>query len=240
MNNNENKYRFKFKQFGINDSKSAMKIGTDGVLLGAWANIEQSQNILDVGSGSGLISLMIAQRSKANIIGIEIDKSAASQSIENIESSPWANNIKIINSDFIEWATITEQRFDHIVSNPPFFNNGPIAPNASRAIARHNSSLDYNQLLKHSKRLLTKDGKISIISPIERKDDIIFYSELEQLYISRLTQVYSKVGGKETRLLWEFSNTKKAPEYSSISIRDYNNEFSQEYKLLTNDFYLNF
>lgn len=240
MNNNENKYRFRFKQFGVNDSECAMKVGTDGVLIGAWANIVQSQKVLDVGSGSGLISLMIAQRSNATIIGIEIDEPAATQSKYNIDASPWANRITIINSNFIEWATNTNQRFDHIVSNPPFFNSGPTAPNTSRAIARHNNSLDYGNLIKFSKELLSENGRMSIISPIERKEDIIFYSELEELHISRLTQVYSKIGGKATRFLWELSKNKRATEYSSISIRDCNNNFSQEYIDLTNDFYLNF
>ena len=183
--NNNNKYRFQFKQFGINDSECAMKIGTDGVLLGAWANIEQSHSILDVGSGSGLISIMLAQRSDATITGIEIDSFASNQSIENINASPWRNRISVINTDFIVWASMAHNfsQFDHIVSNPPFFNNGPVAPNESRAIARHCNSLGYEQLIKLSKKLLTDNGKLSIISPFERQDDIIFYSELEQIFI---------------------------------------------------------
>lgn len=241
MSNNY-KYRFQFKQFGINDSECAMKIGTDGVLLGAWANIENSQKILDVGSGSGLIALMLAQRSNASITGIEIDPLAAKQSIENKNDSPWSNRISIINSDFIEWSSIPHNiaQFDHIVSNPPFFNNGPVAPDESRAIARHCNSLGYEQLIKLSKKLLTNNGKLSIISPIERHNDIIFYSELEQLFISRLTHVHSKEEGKATRLLWEFSKIKSTTEYSTLSIRDTNNNFSQEYINLTNEFYLNF
>ena len=126
------------------------------------------------------------------------------------------------------------------MSNPPFFNNGPISTFQSRAIARHKNSLGYEQLIKLSKRLLTDDGKLSIISPIERKDDIIFYSELEQMFISRLTNVYSKEGGKITRILWEFSKIKCATEYASLSIRNINNSFSQEYVNLTTEFYLNF
>ncbi len=242
MNDIGNKFRFQFKQFGINDSKCAMKIGTDGVLLGAWANINQTQNILDIGSGSGLISLMMAQRTNANICGIEIDDDAAKQSIENIKYSPWANRITIINSNFIDWAIANNEiyKFDHIISNPPFFNNGPTAPNASRALARHSHSLDYNQLLNLSKDLLAENGKISVISPIERENDIIFYATLENLYISRLTHVNSKEGGKTTRILWEFSKIKCSTDYSTITIRDDKNNYSQEYINLTNEFYLNF
>lgn len=236
------KFRFEFKQFGINDSECAMKIGTDGVLLGAWANIELAHNVLDVGSGSGLISLMIAQRSKASITGIEIEPLAVNQSIENINTSPWYNRISIINSDFIKWASLPHNfsLFDHIVSNPPFFSNGPTAPTFARATARHENSLGYEQLLKLSKKLLTENGKLSFISPIERQDDIIFYSEIEQLPISRLTHVYSKEGKKANRLLWEFSKTKTTIEYSSLFIRDTKNNFSQEYINLTKEFYLDF
>ncbi len=242
MNETKPKYRFQFKQFGINDSECAMKIGTDGVLLGAWANIQLSHNILDVGSGSGLISLMLAQRSNASITGIEIDSFATKQSIENINASPWKNRISVINADFIEWASMAHNfsQFDHIVSNPPFFNNGPVAPNEYRAIARHCNSLGYEQLIKLSKKLLTDNGKLSIISPIERQDDIIFYSELEQLFISRLTHIYSKEGCKPTRLLWEFSKHKCTPKYTSLAIRDTQNNFSLEYINLTNEYYLNF
>lgn len=234
-----NKFRFQFKHFGINDSECAMKIGTDGVLLGAWADVKLSHNILDIGSGSGLISLMLAQKSNANITGIEIDKNAAKQSIDNINNSPWKNRITIINDDFTQWANNLD-KFDHIVSNPPFFNNGPIAPSKNRATARHEKILGYDQLIKLSIQLLTDDGKLSIISPYNRKNDIIFYCELSQLYISRITNVYSKEDGKPVRILWEICKNKCPLTQSNISIRNNNNEYSIEYMNLTKDFYLNF
>lgn len=239
--NNDNKYRFQFKQFGINDSECAMKIGTDGVLLGAWANIQQSHKILDVGSGSGLISLMLAQRCNASITGIEIDSFATKQSIENINASPWKNRISVINADFIEWASMAHNfsQFDLIVSNPPFFNNGPVAPNEYRAIARHCNSLGYEQLIKLSKLLMTYNGKLSFISPYERKDEIIFYCDIAKLYITKLVDVYSKEGGKIVRTLWEIGNINCSTNYSKISIRSKDNNYSKEYIDLTKDFYLN-
>lgn len=237
-----NKFRFQFKHFGINDSECAMKIGTDGVLLGAWADVKLSHNILDIGSGSGLISLMLAQKSNANITGIEIDENAAKQSIDNINNSPWKNRITIINDDFTQWGNNIDKfvKFDHIVSNPPFFNNGPIAPSKNRATARHEKILGYDQLIKLSIQLLTDDGKLSIISPYNRKNDIIFYCELSQLYISRITNVYSKEDGKPVRILWEICKNKCPLTQSNISIRNNNNEYSIEYINLTKDFYLNF
>lgn len=240
MNETDKKYRFRFKQFGINDSDCAMKIGTDGVLLGAWADVNNSKNVLDIGSGSGLISLMTAQRSKALITGIEIDPNAAKQSMENINNSPWASRISIINADFIEWVNENDcmYKYDHIVSNPPFFNNGFIAPNSNRAIARHENTLGYDKLISLSHKLLSNNGKLSIISPTERKDDIIFYCELAQMYISRLTEVYSKCGGKITRILWEFTPQKETTIYSQISIRDSQNSYHEQYINLTKDFYL--
>ncbi len=238
----DKKYRFRFKRFGVNDSDCAMKIGTDGVLLGAWCDVAKSHQVLDVGSGCGLIALMIAQRSKALITGIEIDPSATRQSTENIGASPWGDRIGIVNADFVEWASneINNHRFDHIVSNPPFFSNGPAAPLSARATARHDNTLGYDQLINLSKRLLTADGKLSMISPIERKDDIIFHCELAQMHISRITTVYSKSGGKAVRIMWEIGLEKTSTINSAINIRNSNNQYSSDYIDLTKDFYLNF
>lgn len=241
MVNSEKKYRFQFKQFGVNDCDCAMKVGTDGVLLGAWCDVSKSKQVLDVGSGCGLISLMIAQRCDADILGIEIDLAAAKQSIENITKSHWSKRINIINDDFVKWSNMiaSEKQFDHIVSNPPFFSNGPAAPLTARATARHDESLSYEQLIYSSKKLLCNNGKLSMISPIERKDGIIFCCELAQMHISRLTTVYSKSGGKASRIMWELSNGKCVTQQSSLTIRNCENKFSDEYIKLTNDFYLN-
>lgn len=241
MVNSEKKYRFEFKQFGVNDRNCAMKVGTDGVLLGAWCDVAIAKRVLDVGSGCGLIALMIAQRSDADIRGIEIDPAAAKQSIENINDSIWSNRISIINEDFVKWANSIdgEMQFDHIVSNPPFFTNGPTAPLTARATARHDESLSYEQLINLSKTLLCDNGKLSMISPIERKDDITFCCELAQMHISRLTMVYSKPGGKPSRILWELNNGKCVTQQSSLTIRNAENNFSDEYINLTKDFYLN-
>lgn len=242
MNNQQQKYRFKFKQFGVNDDKCAMKIGTDGVLLGAWCNISSSHDVLDIGSGSGLISLMIAQRCNALITGVEIDSFAVEQSIENINSSPWNDRISIVNNNFIEWAQNESlfEKFDHIVSNPPFFNSGPTAPSSTRAIARHENSLGYEQLIKLSVPLLTSEGKISIISPIERKEDIIYYCELYRLSISHLTLISPKSNTPPNRILWEISKLKLPTVQEHIFIRNESNQYSTEYTALTKDFYLNF
>jgi tRNA1Val (adenine37-N6)-methyltransferase len=242
MNDQQQKYRFRFKQFGVNDDKCAMKIGTDGVLLGAWCDISSANNILDIGSGSGLISLMIAQRCNALITGVEIDSSAVEQSIDNINSSPWNNRINIVNNNFIDWAQDENlfEKFDHIVSNPPFFNSGPIAPSSIRAMARHENSLSYEQLIKLSVPLLTSNGKISIISPIERKNDITYYCEFYRLNTSRITLISSKHNASPNRILWEFSKQKCATIQEHIYIRDENNQYSEDYITLTKDFYLIF
>lgn len=242
MNYQQQKYRFRFKQFGVNDDNCAMKIGTDGVLLGAWCNITSAHNVLDIGSGSGLISLMIAQRCNALITGVEIDSSAVEQSIDNINSSPWNNRINIVNNNFIDWAQDVNlfEKFDHIVSNPPFFNSGPIAPSSIRAMARHENSLSYEQLIKLSVPLLTSNGKISIISPIERKNDITYYCEFYRLNTSRITLISSKHNASPNRILWEFSKQKCATIQEHIYIRDENNQYSEDYITLTKDFYLNF
>ena len=158
------------------------------------------------------------------------------------KASPWVNRISIINADFVKWASNSDlhHQFDHIVSNPPFFNNGPSAPSLLRATARHDNSLGYEQLIKLSKLLMSDNAKLSFISPYDRKNDIIFYCDLAKLYISKLTNVYSKEGGSIVRTLWEIGNIKCRTIYSEITIKSKDNKYNKEYIELTKDFYLNF
>lgn len=231
---------FQFKQFSISDKQSAMKIGTDGVLLGAWANVENATSILDIGSGCGLISLMTAQRSNAQITGIEIDVNAVAESRQNIAQSKWSERVSIISGDF---NILTKENMlpivDHIISNPPFFETGPQAPSSNRAMARHGSTLTYNDIISAAPQLLTPDGKLSIISPVDREGDIVFIAEIKKLHLSRLTKVSAKKGARPVRLLWEFSMTDREFVGDELFIKDINNEYSEKYKELTNDFYLN-
>lgn len=231
---------FRFKKFHVKHELSAMKVGTDGVLLGAWMDISTSTSILDIGSGSGLISLMAAQRCNAKITAIEIDPIAANEAKENISASPWADRITIINDDFISWVkNNSTAKYDHIVSNPPFFSNGIIAADCNRAMARHGNGLDYNAIISAAPFLLSKKGQLSLISPVNRKDDIIFFANMAKMNISRLTEVSSIDGQSPIRLLWELSIASPKTVSQKLSIRKNGTEYSDEYMNLTKDFYLN-
>ena len=136
---------FKFKQFTVWHDKCAMKVGTDGVLIGAWVNLNNAKRVLDVGAGTGLIALMTAQRCDAEIVGIEIDENASIQAKENVSSSPWANRIAIENIDYNDYTS--NELFDVIISNPPFFENSLKSNQANRNTARHDISLSFAQLI---------------------------------------------------------------------------------------------
>ena len=157
---------FTFKQFEINHEGCAMKVGTDGVLLGAWCSSQSARRIADVGTGTGLISLMCAQRNAtAKIDAIEIDSSAAKCARENVARSVWNDRIEVIESAIQQFST--EERYDLIVSNPPYFSETLQSPDPSRATARHNCSLPHRDLIDAAKRLLTPEGRLSIILPTD-------------------------------------------------------------------------
>ncbi len=161
---------FQFKQFTVWHDKCAMKVGTDGVLLGAWVNIFNAKSVLDIGTGTGLIALMIAQRSTANILAVEIDADAVNQAIENVERSPWSGNIKVQHADF-KTATFNT-KFDVIVSNPPYFSDSLLSPDTHRSTARHTSELTYHDLISRVSGILAFKGEFSLIIPADISDKI--------------------------------------------------------------------
>ncbi len=239
-NNRKRESVFHFKQFSVKNELSAMKIGIDGVLLGAWMDVASSSNILDIGAGSGVISLMAAQRCNATITAIEIDVSAAKEAKENIIASPWGNRINVVNADFLEWARCeaTYNSYDHIVSNPPFFDNGILAPDSSRAMARHGNGLNYDSIISLAKKLLTESGRLSLISPVNRKNDILFSADISKMNVSRITEVCSTQESAPVRLLWELTIAPNTTIVDKLAIRKTDGNYSDEYISLTRDFYL--
>lgn len=218
-----------------------MKVGTDGVLLGAWANCEESKNVLDIGTGTGLIALMIAQRSSAKIDAIEIDNEASEQAFENIEKSPWAERINVLNRSFQDFSESITQKYDLIVTNPPYFQNSLFAPDQKRTDARHNSNLQLEELLVGSKKLLNQDGFLSIILPYLEGNMFILKASEMDLYCVRQTKVLTKPNKEPKRLLLEFMKVKKPlVEQEMIIELNKRHEYSEAYKNLTKDFYLSF
>lgn len=229
---------FQFKQFTIRHDKCAMKVGTDGVLLGAWTPIQSVKRVLDVGTGTGLISLQLAQRiPDAQITSVEIDPAAAAQAEENVCSAPWSERIKVVCCDFRDYHP--EERFDLIVSNPPYFVDALKCPDNQRCTARHTSDLNYELLLGHSAHLLTGQGTISIIVPSEVENMVIGTAWKNKLYPYRRLRVFTKLGKPCRRVLLAFSHRDVPCAEDNLCIEgEEHGQYTPEYISLTKDFYL--
>lgn len=228
---------FQFKRFSIKQDHCAMKVGTDGVLLGAWCDVTDARHILDVGAGSGLVALMVAQRNyRAIIEAVEIDRDSASDADYNFKHSPWSNRLNIKNIDFLDYRPSI--KFDLIVSNPPFFDTGIIAPDSRRAMARHTTTLPFNQLFSHATELLAEKGRIAIVAPIEAKEKIEFLAGECNLWMQRRAEVRTKSTKPVKRILWEFVNYPAVLEEESLILQSTEGGKTDEYTALTSDFYL--
>jgi len=236
----KNKY-FKFKQFTIHQEESAMKVGTDGILLGAWADVENCKQILDVGTGTGLIALMLAQRSNAQITAIEVEQNAVTEAKRNVNDSRWRDRIETRNISFQEFAVSNQTKFDLIISNPPFFSNSLKAKNQQRKLARHSDSLPLTKLAKCAEKLLTKNGSLAVILPVEPATELIKLAQNNLLFLKRLTKVHPNKGKPHHRCLMEFSKEKCIARESDLFIENLSpKEYSNQYKNLVKDFYIMF
>ena len=232
---------FQFKQFTIRQQNAGMKVGTDGVLLGAWAPVAQVQNILDVGTGTGLITLMLAQRSSAMIHGVELEGTAYQDACLNVKASPWSHRIKITNCSIQDFALNHFKTFDLIVSNPPYFVNSKKTNCKKRMVARHTDTLSYDELLNCSEQLLSKHGRICIIFPHSQLENILFEAHCIGLWEQRITLVYSKADKPAGRALLMLSRNRETCIYDQLVIHtEHSNKYTQEYINLTRDFYLKF
>ncbi len=231
---------FRFKQFEIRDELSAMKIGTDGVLLGAWADVGEATTILDVGTGTGLVALMAAQRNKEAIIeGIDIVETAAAEARKNVASSPWSGRITILHSDIRHYAT--DKRYDHIVSNPPFFLSALHSPDVARTTARHTTTLTYDDLVTAAERLLRPNGILSVVLPTDCAMQFRHVA-FERLWLKRITDVVTREGEAPKRSLMEFKLTAAPlmPRHNTLTIHHADGSYTEQYRRLTEEFYLNF
>ena len=218
-----------------------MKVGTDGVLLGAWTNVSGVKNILDAGTGTGVIALMLAQRSDAQITGIEIENKAAKEAAENANYSNWNNRISIKNISFQQFAETSTKKFDLIVSNPPFFVNNQKSKDNNLAIAKHNDLLPFSEMISGSIKLLEHNGKLALILPVEPAKIFIELAYKNGLFLNRLTQVRPNYRKEVHRFLMEFSKNKTEIETFELAIHeDDRSDFTPKYKNLTKEFYLNF
>lgn len=217
-----------------------MKVGTDGVLLGAWANLNNALKILDVGTGTGLIAIMIAQRSDAMIDAVEIDENACNQAKENVNNSPWRDRIRVYHDTIQHFADIASSRYDVVVSNPPYFRNSLKSPLKPRSYARHDEQLNDESLLFNAARILTPNGRLSVILPAIETEHMITTAYFKGLFPSKLTMVSSVAGKDYSRCLVEFTYERtRATIHDVLVIREKGlKEYSGEYKALTKDYYL--
>lgn len=229
---------FRFKQFTVYHDKCAMKVGTDGVLLGAWAEVERAQRILDIGTGTGLIALMLAQRSGASVVGIDVDEAAVAQARENVERSPWGNRIAIEHKDAGLLIGQQDGVFDAVVSNPPYFTESVGCPDRQRDAARHTGSLPFEVLLQSVDRVLAEDGTFSVVLPSAAAADFIAGAACCRLFLRRQTWVHTKPEAAPKRVLMEFCRTLTECEPRHLVVELERHKYSPEYIALTRGFYL--
>lgn len=239
---------FSFKQFTIRQDKCAMKVGTDGVLLGVLAPVllddnNHVSNILDIGTGTGLVAIMLAQRclGRAAVIGVEIDSDAATQAVENASETPW--KIDVYNNSIQGFAHECQEKFDLIVSNPPFFINSLKAPDKSRNTARHTDELSFEDLVDSAEKLLAENGRFTVIIPCSSENDFIKIADSRKMFAKSVVRVVPKVGMQAKRSVVTFArgsdknncNTNVTELVIETEIRHC---YTEEFKSLTADFYL--
>ncbi len=236
---------FQFKQFTIDQSLCAMKVGTDGVTLGAVADVENSRRVLDIGCGTGLLCLMTAQRNQmAEIVGIDIDEDAVRGATQNCEASKWSRRITIVGKSLQEFLKTAPSTFDKIITNPPYFEDSLKAPKASRTLARHTDSLPFSELASSASTLLSEDGSLSIILPTDAHEKFEKIAEEYGLYLRKKTLVYPKPGAEVKRVVGEFVRIKneecriKNVDVVELTIEtDVRHQYTEEYIRLTREFY---
>ena len=238
---------FTFKSFKIHqDDKSVMKVGTDGVLLGAWSEIKNTASVLDIGTGTGLIAIMLAQRlealENAFVHGVEIDEQAFRQAQENMALSPFSGRVKCFHQSVQDFAHMATERYDLIISNPPFFTGGTFSHNQDKNNVRHTVKLSHNDLLNATRQLLHKTGKFTVILPLIEGMRFIEVARTYGFYNTKRTDVRPRIDKNIERLLLQFEFTERTTERDELVLLEgtSDRDYSAAYKTLTQDFYINF
>ncbi|MGC6341274.1 tRNA1(Val) (adenine(37)-N6)-methyltransferase [Bisgaard Taxon 45] len=230
---------FTFKQFHIDHHRCAMKVGTDGILLGAWADVSRAKRILDLGTGTGLIALMLAQRShkETEIHAVELDQDAFLQAKDNIQASPWAKQLHLYHQDITDFCRNTVNKFDLIVANPPYFPQGVDCATPQRDLARYTTTHSHADWLHFAAHCVTPQGNISMILPFDAGEILL---KQTALYCVARCDVITKKGKAPQRLLLTFSLHVQPLQHSQLIIYDENNRYHPDFIGLTQDFYLAF
>lgn len=237
---------FKFKQFTIEQDRCAMKIGTDGVLLGAWASVGKNLfSILDIGAGTGIIALQLAQRSNAEMIdALEIDANAYEQCVDNFENSPWGDRLFCYHASLADFVAEIDDKYELIVSNPPFYAEDYKTPELPRNTARFNDALPFEELIESVSLLLSNKGIFAVIIPRKEEDNFIKIAAEVNLFPKRICRVRgtetSRHGGQaeEKRSMLEFSFKNNSVKIENLTIETSRHNYTEDYKSLVKDFYL--
>jgi tRNA1Val (adenine37-N6)-methyltransferase len=231
---------FQFKQFTIRQDKTAMKVGTDGVLLGAWVDLGHNpESILDIGTGTGLIALQLAQRSNCQIIdALEIEPNAFEQAVENFENSNWGDRLFCYHASIDDFANEIDDTYDLIISNPPFYNSTYKELEQKRALARHTKSLTFERLLNLTSKLLSKKGTCAFIIPSQEESEFLELAAGNNLFPLRITRVKGNIKTHFKRTLLQLGHAKSSPKTNELTIEIERHVYTVDYKNLVEDFYL--
>lgn len=228
---------FRFKQFTVHQDRSVMKVGTDAVLLGSWVKTRKAKRILDIGTGTGIIAMMLAQKSSADIDAIDIDLDACRQAKENAIECAWSDRIIVHNISFQEFSASTENIYDLIVSNPPYFSDAPKPQTVERIQSRHTDLLPFDDLAAGVKKIISPYGKFCVVMPCREGKNFMDIALRYGLFSNKILHVIT-VHGKEKRILLELSLQMTPILEEEITIQNGERSFSKEYAELTREFYL--
>jgi tRNA1Val (adenine37-N6)-methyltransferase len=230
---------FRFRHFTIHQDKCAMKVGTDAVLLGSWIQPGHSRRILDIGTGTGILALMLAQKSTALIDAIDIDAGAFTQARENARSSPWFNRMHITNEPFQQFAAATTERYDLVVTNPPYFHEASKPAEEARVQARHTDLLPFDELIDGVKKVLLPQGRFCMILPLKEGMEFMDLAQHKGLFCHHLLRVKTRADKPAKRILMEFDLHYGLIRDEEIIMREEDTSYSKEYAALTSEYYIN-
>lgn len=229
---------FRFRQFTIQQDKCAMKVGTDAVLLGSWIDPKCSTHILDIGTGTGLIALMLAQKSTAEIDAVDIDEQAFEQARENFRISAWADRIRAYHEPFQDFSKNSKKKYDLVVSNPPYFHHASKPCEEARLNARHNDQLSFVELIQGVKRVLADEGRFCVILPSKEGLEFMDLSQRNGLFCHEIIRVKTKADKNEKRLMMEFGFRVGLLHDHEISIQEEDSRFTDEYVEMTREYFI--
>jgi len=229
---------FRFRQFTIHQDKCAMKVGTDAVLLGSWVDPKDATAILDIGTGTGLIALMLAQKSSAEIDAVDIDADAFQQAIENFDESPWRDRVHAYHQSFQEFAASVNKKYNLIVSNPPYFHHASKPCVEARLNARHNDQLCFDELITGVRKVLAPEGRFCLILPCKEGLEFMDLAQSKNLFCHEMIRVKTKADKSEKRIMMEFRHRFGLMRHQEIIIQDEESGFTDEYLEMTKDYFL--